>query len=191
MSGRKSAETLEREAADRARIDALPMVARCGEPGCETWEHEGTTAECRSASEDHRARTHPGLAARRAAARRRAEKAEKDAKAAAVAEARRKPKAPPKPKPAPAPRVSRAKPPRAVPAARPPRRPRLSTDDCLRSLHAVTDEKGRTPTSNEWNIEKRKPSLPSLYRLFGNWRGFIEAGGYEYKNRYDRAREAA
>lgn len=63
--GRKNAETLAREARDQERLDAIPMVARCAEPGCEGWMFEGPTVEAMKASAQHRQRKHAALIAQR------------------------------------------------------------------------------------------------------------------------------
>lgn len=43
------------------RIDALPIVVRCGMPGCEEWSHEGPASEAREKGREHRAAEHPEL----------------------------------------------------------------------------------------------------------------------------------
>jgi hypothetical protein len=164
VPGRRSAETVAREDAERARLDLLPMTVRCAEPGCEDWVYVGTTGECRAAAAEHRASAHPGLAARRTAARSASEKRLK-------ALERQKKEAQRKSLRSPPPRQSR---------------PETSRDDAILALRAVAAEKGRAPKSTEWTQERRLPRLSALYRIFGGWGAALEAAGMQPTRRRSR-----
>lgn len=175
---KKTDATLALEAAEKARLDAIPMTVRCAEPGCGRWSFSGTTAEAKQAAEAHREERHPGIfeerRGRRAARLAEEARRKKEAREAMTARLNKRP-------PAPKPKRTRAV--------------RFTETDALQALRQATAEAGgRPPSTSQWEKEGRKPSVSVFTRMFGSWGGAVEAAGFTYVDgrtrRYER-REAA